>query len=169
MKRMKHPSQIYRMHSFLPMEGYLYCQEKCTCAGCLLGSIILRSMILVRALLLFLSDKPCPFCCCCCFFFVPTGALGVSWVKYYCSYKEGRQLVMVLCEQKPTTKQVLHGEKENKICDNKSQHSQPQTNLPSSAPVASLHPQTASSAVTRTNSLSCLLSLSLSLSRALHS
>ncbi|TMS14341.1 Oligophrenin-1 [Larimichthys crocea] len=28
MKRMKHPSQIYKMHSFLPMEGYLYCQEK---------------------------------------------------------------------------------------------------------------------------------------------
>ncbi|TNN35316.1 Oligophrenin-1 [Liparis tanakae] len=61
MKRMKHPSQIYKMHSFLPMEGYLYCQEK--------------------------------------------WALGVSWVKYYCSYKEGRQLVMVPCEQKPITKQ----------------------------------------------------------------
>uniref|UniRef100_A0A8C3AH86 Oligophrenin 1 n=1 Tax=Cyclopterus lumpus TaxID=8103 RepID=A0A8C3AH86_CYCLU len=61
MKRMKHPSQIYKMHSFLPMEGYLYCQEK--------------------------------------------WALGVSWVKYYCSYKEGRRLVMVPCEQKPTTKQ----------------------------------------------------------------
>ncbi|XP_029375424.1 oligophrenin-1 isoform X2 [Echeneis naucrates] len=28
MKRMKHPSQISKMHSFLPMEGYLYCQEK---------------------------------------------------------------------------------------------------------------------------------------------
>uniref|UniRef100_A0A8C4NWJ8 Oligophrenin 1 n=1 Tax=Dicentrarchus labrax TaxID=13489 RepID=A0A8C4NWJ8_DICLA len=28
MKRMKHPSQICKMHSFLPMEGYLYCQEK---------------------------------------------------------------------------------------------------------------------------------------------
>ncbi|CAJ1064236.1 LOW QUALITY PROTEIN: oligophrenin-1-like [Xyrichtys novacula] len=28
MKRMKHPSQIYKMHSILPMEGYLYCQEK---------------------------------------------------------------------------------------------------------------------------------------------
>uniref|UniRef100_A0A671WV22 Oligophrenin 1 n=1 Tax=Sparus aurata TaxID=8175 RepID=A0A671WV22_SPAAU len=28
MKRMKHPSQIGKMHSFLPMEGYLYCQEK---------------------------------------------------------------------------------------------------------------------------------------------
>uniref|UniRef100_A0A8C3AGZ0 Oligophrenin 1 n=1 Tax=Cyclopterus lumpus TaxID=8103 RepID=A0A8C3AGZ0_CYCLU len=62
MKRMKHPSQIYKMHSFLPMEGYLYCQEK--------------------------------------------WALGVSWVKYYCSYKEGRRLVMVPCEQKPTTKQL---------------------------------------------------------------
>uniref|UniRef100_A0A8D0AA73 Oligophrenin 1 n=1 Tax=Sander lucioperca TaxID=283035 RepID=A0A8D0AA73_SANLU len=62
MKRMKHPSQICKMHSFLPMEGYLYCQEK--------------------------------------------WALGVSWVKYYCKYhKEGRQLVMVPCEQKPTTKQ----------------------------------------------------------------
>uniref|UniRef100_A0A7N6AZN9 Oligophrenin 1 n=1 Tax=Anabas testudineus TaxID=64144 RepID=A0A7N6AZN9_ANATE len=28
MKRMKHPSQICKMHSFLPMEGYLLCQEK---------------------------------------------------------------------------------------------------------------------------------------------
>ncbi|XP_068186996.1 oligophrenin-1 isoform X1 [Antennarius striatus] len=62
MKRMKHPSQISKMHSFLPMEGYLYCQEK--------------------------------------------WALGVSWVKYYCRYhKEERQLFMVPCEQKPTTKQ----------------------------------------------------------------
>uniref|UniRef100_A0AAQ5YTY1 Oligophrenin 1 n=1 Tax=Amphiprion ocellaris TaxID=80972 RepID=A0AAQ5YTY1_AMPOC len=62
MKRMKHPSQLYKMHSFLPMEGYLYCQEK--------------------------------------------WALGVTWVKYYCRYhKEGRRLVMVPCEQKPTTKQ----------------------------------------------------------------
>ncbi|XP_041808016.1 oligophrenin-1-like isoform X2 [Chelmon rostratus] len=62
MKRMKHPSQICKMHSSLPMEGYLYCQEK--------------------------------------------WALGVSWVKYYCKYhKEGRLLVMVPCEQKPTTKQ----------------------------------------------------------------
>ncbi|XP_040006759.1 oligophrenin-1-like [Xiphias gladius] len=62
MKRMKHPSQICKMHNFLPMEGYLYCQEK--------------------------------------------WALGVSWVKYYCKYhKEGRLLVMVPCEQKPTTKQ----------------------------------------------------------------
>uniref|UniRef100_A0AAQ4R6W9 Oligophrenin 1 n=1 Tax=Gasterosteus aculeatus aculeatus TaxID=481459 RepID=A0AAQ4R6W9_GASAC len=33
-------------------------------------------------------------------------ALGVSWVKYYCKYhKDGRQLEMVPCEQKPTTKQ----------------------------------------------------------------
>ncbi|XP_070699802.1 oligophrenin-1 isoform X2 [Pempheris klunzingeri] len=33
-------------------------------------------------------------------------ALGVSWVKYYCKYhKDGRLLVMVPCEQKPTTKQ----------------------------------------------------------------
>uniref|UniRef100_A0AAQ6A2C6 Oligophrenin 1 n=1 Tax=Amphiprion ocellaris TaxID=80972 RepID=A0AAQ6A2C6_AMPOC len=63
MKRMKHPSQLYKMHSFLPMEGYLYCQEK--------------------------------------------WALGVTWVKYYCRYhKEGRRLVMVPCEQKPTTKQL---------------------------------------------------------------
>ncbi|XP_028277656.1 oligophrenin-1 isoform X2 [Parambassis ranga] len=62
MKRMKHPSQIHKMHKFLPMEGFLYCQEK--------------------------------------------WALGVSWVKYYCTYrKEGRQLVMVPCEQKTTTKQ----------------------------------------------------------------
>uniref|UniRef100_A0A146WXG7 Oligophrenin-1 n=1 Tax=Fundulus heteroclitus TaxID=8078 RepID=A0A146WXG7_FUNHE len=28
MKRMKHPAQISKMHNFLPMEGYLYCQEK---------------------------------------------------------------------------------------------------------------------------------------------
>ncbi|KAF7664191.1 hypothetical protein LDENG_00185360 [Lucifuga dentata] len=62
MKRMKHPSQICKMHSFLPMQGYLYCQEK--------------------------------------------WALGVTWVKYYCKYfKEGKLLVMVPCEQKPTTKQ----------------------------------------------------------------
>ncbi|KAK2828446.1 hypothetical protein Q5P01_019480 [Channa striata] len=62
MKRMKNPSQICKMHSFLPMEGYLYCQEK--------------------------------------------WALGMTWVKYYCKYhKEGRRLVMVPCEQKPTTKQ----------------------------------------------------------------
>ncbi|KAK9536300.1 hypothetical protein VZT92_006093 [Zoarces viviparus] len=62
MRRMKHPSQICKMHSFLPTEGYLYCQEK--------------------------------------------WALGMSWVKYYCKYrKEGRQLVMVPCEQKPITKQ----------------------------------------------------------------
>uniref|UniRef100_A0AAQ4P2X8 Oligophrenin 1 n=1 Tax=Gasterosteus aculeatus aculeatus TaxID=481459 RepID=A0AAQ4P2X8_GASAC len=62
MRRMKHPSQICKMHSCLPIEGYLYCQEK--------------------------------------------WALGVSWVKYYCKYhKDGRQLEMVPCEQKPTTKQ----------------------------------------------------------------
>ncbi|XP_069002871.1 oligophrenin-1 isoform X1 [Embiotoca jacksoni] len=62
MKRMKHPSQFYKMHSSLPVEGYLNCQEK--------------------------------------------WALGVTWVKYYCKYhKEGRLLVMVPCEQKPTTKQ----------------------------------------------------------------
>lgn len=43
------------------------------------------------------------------FFFLPTGALGMTWVKYYCKYqKEGRRLLMVPCEQKPTTKQVLH-------------------------------------------------------------
>uniref|UniRef100_A0A7N8X0Q7 Oligophrenin 1 n=1 Tax=Mastacembelus armatus TaxID=205130 RepID=A0A7N8X0Q7_9TELE len=28
MKRMKPPSQICKMHQYLPMEGYLYCQEK---------------------------------------------------------------------------------------------------------------------------------------------
>ncbi|XP_019941580.1 oligophrenin-1 [Paralichthys olivaceus] len=62
MKRMKQPSQICKMHNFLPMEGYLQCQEK--------------------------------------------WALGMTWVKYYCKfYKEGRLLVMVPCEQKPTTKQ----------------------------------------------------------------
>lgn len=33
----------------------------------------------------------------------------MTWVKYYCKYhKEGRLLVMMPCEQKPTTKQVLH-------------------------------------------------------------
>uniref|UniRef100_A0A667XSE2 Oligophrenin 1 n=1 Tax=Myripristis murdjan TaxID=586833 RepID=A0A667XSE2_9TELE len=33
-------------------------------------------------------------------------ALGVSWVKYYCKYhKDSRLLVMVPCEQKPSTKQ----------------------------------------------------------------
>lgn len=42
---------------------------------------------------------------------MPTGALGVSWVKYYCRYhKEGRQLFMVPCEQKNTTKQVKNAE-----------------------------------------------------------
>ncbi|XP_060942357.1 oligophrenin-1-like [Limanda limanda] len=62
MKRMKQPSQICKMHNFLPVEGYLQCQEK--------------------------------------------WALGMTWVKYYCKYhKEGRQLVMAPCEQKPTTKQ----------------------------------------------------------------
>uniref|UniRef100_A0A8D3E355 Oligophrenin 1 n=1 Tax=Scophthalmus maximus TaxID=52904 RepID=A0A8D3E355_SCOMX len=62
MKRMKQPSQISKMHNLLPMEGYLYCQEK--------------------------------------------WALGMTWVKYYCKYhKEGRLMVMVPCEQKPTTKQ----------------------------------------------------------------
>ncbi|XP_033954777.1 oligophrenin-1 isoform X1 [Pseudochaenichthys georgianus] len=64
MKRMKRPTQIRKMHSSLPIEGYLYCQEK--------------------------------------------WALGVSWVKYYCKYyKEGRQLLMVPCEQKTTAKQQL--------------------------------------------------------------
>uniref|UniRef100_A0A8D3BSR8 Oligophrenin-1 n=1 Tax=Scophthalmus maximus TaxID=52904 RepID=A0A8D3BSR8_SCOMX len=63
MKRMKQPSQISKMHNLLPMEGYLYCQEK--------------------------------------------WALGMTWVKYYCKYhKEGRLMVMVPCEQKPTTKQL---------------------------------------------------------------
>lgn len=62
MKRMKDRSQIYKVHSSLPMEGYLYCHEK--------------------------------------------WALGMTWVKYYCKYrKEGSQLLMVPCEQKPTTKQ----------------------------------------------------------------
>ncbi|XP_061595944.1 oligophrenin-1-like isoform X2 [Cololabis saira] len=28
MKRMKHPSQISKMHNFMPMQGYLLCQEK---------------------------------------------------------------------------------------------------------------------------------------------
>lgn len=44
-----------------------------------------------------------------CFFFLLTGALGMTWVKYYCKYnKETRLLVMTPCEQKPTTKQVCH-------------------------------------------------------------
>lgn len=33
MKRMKNPSQICKMQSSIPMEGYLYCQEKCACPG----------------------------------------------------------------------------------------------------------------------------------------
>lgn len=33
MKRMKNPSQICKMQSSIPMEGYLYCQEKCACTG----------------------------------------------------------------------------------------------------------------------------------------
>ncbi|XP_061658450.1 oligophrenin-1-like [Syngnathoides biaculeatus] len=62
MKRMKASSQISKRPSWLPTEGYLYCQEK--------------------------------------------WALGVTWVKYYCKYHtEGRLLLMVPCEQKPTTKQ----------------------------------------------------------------
>ncbi|XP_034034637.1 oligophrenin-1-like [Thalassophryne amazonica] len=62
MKRMTHPLQISKMRSLLPMEGYLYCQEK--------------------------------------------WALGMTWVKYYCKYdKEDHILVMIPCEQKPTTKQ----------------------------------------------------------------
>lgn len=86
MKRMKNPSQICKMQSSIPMEGYLYCQEKCACTGDLdrfLWHILWRAVSMT------------------------TGALGVSWVKYYCSYhKEGRQLFMVPCEQKNTTKQV---------------------------------------------------------------
>lgn len=35
MRRMKNPSQICEMQSSIPMEGYLYCQEKCECSGCL--------------------------------------------------------------------------------------------------------------------------------------
>lgn len=37
MKRMKNPSQICKMQSSIPMEGYLYCQEKCACTGGLDG------------------------------------------------------------------------------------------------------------------------------------
>lgn len=33
MKRMKNPSQICKMQSSIPMEGYLYCQEKCAWTG----------------------------------------------------------------------------------------------------------------------------------------
>lgn len=33
MKRMKNPLQICKMQSSTPMEGYLYCQEKCACTG----------------------------------------------------------------------------------------------------------------------------------------
>lgn len=88
MKRMKNPSQICKVQSSIPMEGYLYCQEKCARAGDLDRSFSPASP----------SDKAVS---------VATGALGVSWVKYYCSYhKEGRQLFMVPCEQKNTTKQV---------------------------------------------------------------
>lgn len=42
--------------------------------------------------------------------FVHSGALGASWVKYYCKYsKENKQLIMVPCEQRPSVKQVRHG------------------------------------------------------------
>lgn len=54
MKRMKHPSQICKMHSSLPMEGYLYCQEKCKWTRCLH-----RSLMLAQAWIP--SDKAC-FC-----------------------------------------------------------------------------------------------------------
>lgn len=90
MKRMKKPSQISKMQSSLPMEGYLYCQEKCERTRCL-------DRCLIQAILDSLTGSV----------FIPTGALGVSWVKYYCKYhKEGRLLLMVPFEQKNTTKQV---------------------------------------------------------------
>lgn len=94
MKRMKQPSQIYKMHNF-PMRGYLYCQEKRKwVAICLCGI-----QLFLQALLKKTQKK---LLC------IPPGALGMTWVKYYCKYqKEGRVLVMVLCEQKTTTKQVL--------------------------------------------------------------
>lgn len=57
MKRMKHPSQICKMHSFLPMEGYLYCQEKCKCIRCLY-----RGLIFVQGLAWIPSDEACPLC-----------------------------------------------------------------------------------------------------------
>lgn len=38
-----------------------------------------------------------------------SGALGVSWVKYYCKYhKDSKLFVMVPAEPKPATKQVGH-------------------------------------------------------------
>jgi len=38
---------------------------------------------------------------------VPTGALGISWVKYYCQYeKEAKTLRMTPMDQKPGAKQV---------------------------------------------------------------
>lgn len=55
MKRMKHPSQICKMQSFLPMEGYLYCQEKCKCTRCLHRSLILESPL--TGPVLFLSSQ----------------------------------------------------------------------------------------------------------------
>lgn len=45
MKRMKHPSHICKMQSFLPMEGYLSCQEKCKCTRCLYRSLILSKLL----------------------------------------------------------------------------------------------------------------------------
>lgn len=100
MKRMTHSSQICKRPSWLPMAGYLYCQEKCKWSRCLH-----RSEILVQVCLNYPSYKFGQGVLC--FVSIPTGALGVTWVKYYCKYHtEGRLLVMVPCEQKPTTKQV---------------------------------------------------------------
>lgn len=96
-RRMMNPSQICKMQSLMPMEGYLYCQEKCESDPWGFGgeSSKLKTFMI--------------FCFSFFFFIFPTGALGVSWVKYYCRYhKEGRVLVMVPCEQKPATKQVAN-------------------------------------------------------------
>ena len=56
-------------------------------------------------LLHFLSLSLCVFFCICVFFI--SGALGVTWVKYYCKYlKDNKLFDMVPVEQKTTTKQV---------------------------------------------------------------
>lgn len=54
MKRMKNPSQICKMQSSMPMEGYLYCQEKCKWTRCWHRSLMLGlKSPLTRLVLLF--------------------------------------------------------------------------------------------------------------------
>lgn len=57
MKRMKNPSQICKMQSSMPMEGYLYCQEKCKWTRCLRRSLMHWLKSPLTRLLLFLSPN----------------------------------------------------------------------------------------------------------------